>query len=189
MRQARANGAPTAERPDGLRCFSFVETRRVLFSTDTNEVPQECVASVLEIRSFLSDVIGDDGVANELPPRSRFQQVALAQHGHERVHVADGSLGVDPESLGEDAREVWSARTVDQPLPHERAGAVEEEVLAAVEVESEHLAFERSPFERSGPKPEHVACVSDHHGSPGGNLARSFPMCENKNGAGALSEA
>jgi hypothetical protein len=48
------------------KVVAFVETRRVLFSTYTNEVPQECVASVLEIRSFLSNVIGDGGVADEL---------------------------------------------------------------------------------------------------------------------------
>ncbi len=57
---------PTVDVAVARKVVAFVETRRVLFSTYTNEVPQECVASVLEIRSFLSDVIGDGGVAEEL---------------------------------------------------------------------------------------------------------------------------
>lgn len=46
--------------------IAFVETRRVLFSTYTNEVPEQCVESVLEIRSFLSDTIGRGRIAEEL---------------------------------------------------------------------------------------------------------------------------
>jgi len=37
----------------------------VLFSTYSNEVPEECVSSVLEIRGFLSEVIGAGGIAKE----------------------------------------------------------------------------------------------------------------------------
>lgn len=54
------------DRDVARRVVAFVETRRVLFSTYTNEVPEECVQSVLDIRSFLSDVIGSGGVAPEL---------------------------------------------------------------------------------------------------------------------------
>ena len=46
--------------------IAFVETRRVLFSSYTNEVPDQCVASVLEIRAFLSEVIGQGRIAKEL---------------------------------------------------------------------------------------------------------------------------
>lgn len=48
------------------RVVAFVETRRVLFSTYTNEVPEECVQSVLQIRDHLSEMIGNGGVGAEL---------------------------------------------------------------------------------------------------------------------------
>lgn len=57
---------PTADVDVARRVVAFVETRRVLFSTYSNEVPEECIRSVLEIRSFLSDVIGAGGIAGEL---------------------------------------------------------------------------------------------------------------------------
>ena len=48
------------------KVLAFVETRRVLFSTYSNEVPDECVASVLQIREFLTTVLGDGGIAAQL---------------------------------------------------------------------------------------------------------------------------
>jgi hypothetical protein len=57
---------PTVDVDVARRVVAFVETRRVLFSTYSNEVPAECVHSVLEIRSFLSDVIGAGGISEEL---------------------------------------------------------------------------------------------------------------------------
>jgi hypothetical protein len=57
---------PTVDVAVARRVVAFVETRRVLFSTYTNEVPEECVQSVLQIRDFLSEVIGSGGLAREL---------------------------------------------------------------------------------------------------------------------------
>lgn len=48
------------------KVIAFVESRRVLYSTYTNEVPDQCVTSVLEIRLFLSDVIRAGGAAPAL---------------------------------------------------------------------------------------------------------------------------
>lgn len=57
---------PTVDVTVARRAIAFVETRRVLFSTYTNEVTGECVQSVLQIRDFLTEVIGNGGIAGEL---------------------------------------------------------------------------------------------------------------------------
>lgn len=44
----------------------FLEPRRVLFSTYSNEVPDQCVASVLEIRDHLTAILQRGGIAMEL---------------------------------------------------------------------------------------------------------------------------
>jgi hypothetical protein len=56
----------TADVEVARKVIAFVETKRVLFSTYTNEVPEECVTSVLEIRAFLSEMIGQGRIADEL---------------------------------------------------------------------------------------------------------------------------
>lgn len=46
--------------------IAFVEVRRVLFSTYTNEVPEQCVASVIDIRDYLTEVLSAGGIGTEL---------------------------------------------------------------------------------------------------------------------------
>jgi hypothetical protein len=57
---------PTVDVTVARKVIAFVETRRVLFSTYTNEVPDECVQSVLKIRDFLTQVVGEGGIGSEL---------------------------------------------------------------------------------------------------------------------------
>lgn len=57
---------PTADVAVARKFIVFIETRRVLFSTYTNEVPEECVKSALEIREFTTETLGQGGIADEL---------------------------------------------------------------------------------------------------------------------------
>lgn len=57
---------PTVDVTVARKVIAFVEVRRVLFSGHTHEVPGECVASVIDIRDFLTTVIGDGGIGRHL---------------------------------------------------------------------------------------------------------------------------
>jgi hypothetical protein len=57
---------PTVDVTVARKVIAFVEARRVLFSTYSNEVPEECVTSVIQIRDFLTTVIGDGGIGHHL---------------------------------------------------------------------------------------------------------------------------
>jgi hypothetical protein len=57
---------PTVDVTVARKVIAFVEVRRVLFSGHTHEVPGECVASVIDIRDFLTAVIGDGGIGRHL---------------------------------------------------------------------------------------------------------------------------
>jgi hypothetical protein len=48
------------------QAIAFVEVRRVLFAGYAGEVPDQCVQSVVEIRDFLTDLIGQGRIADEL---------------------------------------------------------------------------------------------------------------------------
>lgn len=63
---------PVLDAEVAKKVIAFIEVRRVLFSTYTNEVPEQSVASVIAIRDFLTQVIGEGaiGEALELPVRA-----------------------------------------------------------------------------------------------------------------------
>lgn len=65
---------PTVDVAVARKVVAFMEDRRVLFSTYTNEVPEECIASVLRIRDFLTTVIGDGGIAASFQDRLRLMR-------------------------------------------------------------------------------------------------------------------
>jgi len=48
------------------KVIAFVEVRRVLFAGYGGEVPDQCVQSVIEIRDFLTEQIGQGRIADEL---------------------------------------------------------------------------------------------------------------------------
>jgi len=49
---------PPSERDLARKVITFLEDRRVLYNATELEVPEHCVASVIEIRRFLTDVVG-----------------------------------------------------------------------------------------------------------------------------------
>ncbi len=57
---------PTADIAVARRIIAEVETRRVLFSTFSNEVPDRCVASVLELRKLFTEILAAGGIGKEL---------------------------------------------------------------------------------------------------------------------------
>ena len=61
--------------------IAFVEVRRVLFSTYTNEVPEQCVASVIDIRDHLTEVLAAGGIGMELSPDPPVSWRVWAWHG------------------------------------------------------------------------------------------------------------
>lgn len=57
---------PVADVEVARSVLTFLEPRRVLFSSYANEVPSECVRSVIEIRDFLTSVLQRGGIADDL---------------------------------------------------------------------------------------------------------------------------
>ena len=58
------------------RVIVELEPRRVLFSTYTNEVPEQCVASVIQIRDMLTSVLSEPGNSRELAGSLRLMRGA-----------------------------------------------------------------------------------------------------------------
>jgi hypothetical protein len=88
---------PTVDVDVARKVITFIEDRRVLFSTYTNEVPEQCVASVIEIRKFLTDEIGAGGIADRLEGPLR------AMRGYCRSFL--DAVGATEATVRKDARD------------------------------------------------------------------------------------
>ena len=80
---------PTADVQVARRVLTFLEDRRVLYSTCTNEVPDQCVESVLQIREQLTEVLGAGGIADELAAPLRAMR-AQCRRFLDRVGITEG---------------------------------------------------------------------------------------------------
>lgn len=57
---------PTSDVQVASAFVTFVEARRVLFSSYANEVPEQCVASVIDIRDHITGLIAAGGIGPQL---------------------------------------------------------------------------------------------------------------------------
>jgi len=57
---------PTADVTVAAAFIAFVEVRRVLFSSYTSEVPEQCVTSVIDIRDHITGLIAAGGIGPQL---------------------------------------------------------------------------------------------------------------------------
>ncbi len=85
---------PAADRDVARRVLAFLEDRRVLYSPYEVELAEHCVMSVIDIRRFLTDVIGHGGVADELATALR------AMRGACREFLTELQIEVDDDRSG-----------------------------------------------------------------------------------------
>jgi hypothetical protein len=88
--------------------LTYLEDRRVLFDPPMVEIPEWCVESVLETRSFLTEKLGQGGVAEELADVLRAMRascrrfLATVSPGRERGVLVPERLQLDREATPAD---------------------------------------------------------------------------------------
>ncbi len=80
---------PTVDVDVAHRVIVFLEDRRVLYEPAEVEVADHCIESVLEIRRFLTGVLGDGGIAEDLGGHLRAMRAACR-------HFLTASRAIDP---------------------------------------------------------------------------------------------
>jgi len=70
---------PTVDRDVARHVLAFLEDRRVLYVPSEVEMAEHCIESVVDIRRFLTDIIGHGGIANELATALRSMRAACRQ--------------------------------------------------------------------------------------------------------------
>lgn len=80
------------------RVIVFLEDRRVLYVPYAVELAPECIASVIEIRRFLTEIIGLGGLAE------RFEEHLRAMRAAARQFLTDMGVRNDREDLWRPAR-------------------------------------------------------------------------------------
>lgn len=83
------------------KVLSFLEDRRVFFAPYTSEVEEYCIRSVLDIRRFLTEVLGEGGLADDLVDHLRAMRAA-GRRFLDRLQI-DPNL--DPSAA---AAEIWT---------------------------------------------------------------------------------
>jgi hypothetical protein len=92
---------PKPEIEIAQRLLNFLADRRVLFNAYEMEVPEHCIQSVLQIRSFLTDLLGELPAKDGLPDMIRSMRASCRRFldqvqqlgGRERIRPFDGGMG------------------------------------------------------------------------------------------------
>ena len=84
--------APTSDVEVARRVVAFLEDRRVLYVPMEAEIRDHCISSVIEIRQFLTNVLGEDGFRPELADSLRAMRAACRKFCAE-VEAGGGRWG------------------------------------------------------------------------------------------------
>ena len=106
---------PTIDRDVAFRVITFLEDRRAIYERPDRAVSGHVIASILEIRRFLTDVIGAGGIAAELSePLREIRRACRAFLDDPQVSRADQQRLANP---GEDDQTLYigpgGARSLD----------------------------------------------------------------------------
>jgi hypothetical protein len=92
---------PVSDVAVARRIVTFLEDRRVLYSPYEVEVPEHVVASVLSIRQYMTDVLAEGGIADELAAWLRSIRAAARKFLDQWAEIEQGEVvNVVPTDFG-----------------------------------------------------------------------------------------